>query len=187
MKRKNIKKKFLTFLISGIFVLSGIGLASAAPLMSLVDIEHFSPNILLTAGQTHTYSHTYSFNPPAASIDNATFSVTIYDDVYDGVLEYAKIWTEGMTVGTWYDLGQVDDDTYYKPITVAGLLDGQFDVILKCYEGSFNFDTSTLAMEYVKNTNNGNGVLIPEPASMLLLGSGLLGLVGFKKKKPDQS
>ena len=81
------------------------------------------------------------------------------------------VWqTGGSAIGNLYGS---DGTTLLNSVTQTGLTRTTGGVAMRSFD---NFDIDTI--EVNKATNP-----IPEPATMLLLGSGLLGLFGFKRKR----
>jgi len=122
-----------------------------------------------------TWIHHFDFVPPAEEVTAGKLTVWLKDDAEDPwwfPCEYAFGWAED---GTW-DLGEVDTGDYSYNVTASYLEDGKFQIVLGSLGGDFYIDRSDLKVTYNP---------VPEPGTLLLLGSGLLGLAGygFKRKK----
>ena len=124
-----------------------------------------------------TWDHKFTFNPPAAQILSGTLTVSLRDDAGEGdggILgwknEYALGWTES---GQW-DLGEVDTGNNSYGVNVNFLADGAFRVNIASLYGDFYIDKSELTIDYTSP--------VPEPATMFLFGSGLIGVLGLRRK-----
>jgi hypothetical protein len=130
------------------------------------------------------WTHHFDFNPPALEVLSGSLSIQLYDDQ---VKEYKwfrwtgnyiddKAWEFGGGIAEDgnYDLGEVDTGTYSFDVTASYLEDGAFSILLGSLGGDFYISQSDLTIEYNP---------VPEPATILLMGVGLLGLAGFSRKK----
>lgn len=74
-----------------------------------------------------------------------------------------------------WDIGQVDDGTSPHDVNVNFLADAVLNMRIASGGGDFYIDKSELTINY-------NPVSVPEPSTMLLLGPGLVGLAGIRRK-----
>ena len=95
-----------------------------------------------------------------------------------GNFETASLLADGVT----YDLGEVDLGEYTVDLTAWIQLQdtGLLDVTLSSTGGDFYFGSSKL-------TVTGDSAPVPEPSTLLLMGIGLLGLVGYSRKRSKKS
>jgi hypothetical protein len=110
-----------------------------------------------------------------------SLEIKLYDDK-KGVDEYigpevVNIDLPGIISDGGYNFSLASNDYGWS---VAGLFSlnafGKYDVTISSIWGDFYFDSSTLVAQGCYNS-------VPEPATMLLLGLGLVGLAGFGRKK----
>ncbi len=174
-------KKFLMFLCAMTLVFGMVGSASAIPYTDTYEPDDpicMEGNIFL--GSTDSITWTFDitedgFNPDTQDVTSASVSLDFSDDSCD-----------------WFELAELDvgSNTFYWEVdtgdvsfgitSLMTLSDtGMVDVTLTCLFGDFYFNSATLTAE---GTAEGTAP-VPEPSTILLMGSGLLGLVGYSRKR----
>jgi hypothetical protein len=136
---------------------------------------------------TNNPSYTWHFDldndvltPNSANIDSndniikAYLSINFYDD-YDWEQEYATVVYDGLTFRSNFEV-----DTQTVTFSVLSKLnsDHTLDVTVTRNSGDFGVNGMKIQGCYTEVLNN-----VPEPTSLLFLGSGLLGLGFFCRKK----
>ncbi len=180
-------KKTLTLMSSAVVLLGAAATTHAAPIL-LEDTIMFSEtgidsgellqyggnrvNGLDYGGDTVKWVHQYSFLPAVDYLIRGTLTLSLRDD-NDMAGDYGLLFTESES--TWRFGGEIDSgEGFAFDLDLGSLADGQFMVLLKSTLGDFTIDKSVLSIEYMP---------VSEPGTLVLLGSGLLGLVAARKKR----
>jgi len=181
-------KKFLMFLCAVTFVFGMVGNASAAS-MTWTDTIDWSPDQYVGWFDSLDYKHDISDGADGFDgfitggndyVLNYSLTIALYDDGgrWDG-REVAYINQPGIIGDGFYNFSY-SNKTYGW--SIAGLidinLDGILNVSINSWYGDFYLDKSTL----VAHGDNGPVAPVPEPSTILLMGAGLLGLVGYSRK-----
>jgi hypothetical protein len=144
---------------------------------------------------SYSYTHNITdgaggYHPGTDSISSATLSIWLYDDAFLGDLSLPFIGLVGdqqETVGfrfdggSWISGGNVDgnilvwDDFDY--LVTSLVTDGVLNVKIRANRGDFRFGAS-----HLEAWGNSGGTSVPEPATLSMLGLGLIGL-GFAARR----
>ena len=130
-------------------------------------------NRLNAIGDHVSWTHHFGFDPPANEVFSGKLTLFLRDD--GGRFDSFEIgfgWAED---GSW-DLGEVNTGAYAYDIAGSFLMDGEFSLTLGSLWGDFFIDRSELEITYA-------AAPVPEPATILLMGTGLLGLVAYSRKR----
>ena len=183
-------------------LLLALGLTAPASAAVLTDTTIFTPtgtnapedynshgwgavNWLSGTGDYVAWTHYYTFVPAAQNILSGSLSLTFYDDETDGKWWQVSTFELGIGVGEdWtIDFGEVDTGIYTYSLNIAYLGDGSYSGKVMSLWGDFRIDQSVLTITYDPVPDNGNTHAVPEPSTILLLGSGLLGVAVLGRKR----
>ena len=185
-------KKFLTFLCAVTLVLGLVGSASAISFTNTQVLDVW----LGGSGQSNSGTYTWSHDTPA------DFEVP-YDVVNSASLAISALWVdannetvsvEGIGQGTlrstgswdwalgWYGTSNLDIADVFVTWNAGDPLDVALNYTEWPNRNGLHLYSSTFTLDY----ENG-AAPVPEPSTILLMGIGLLGLVGYSRKRSKKS
>jgi hypothetical protein len=183
-------KKFLCAIL---MVVGVVGFASAAP-FTWTDTIDFIPDLPVPPSQPYTHNIADSgfrsvFMGGDDTISSYELSISIYDDnqptrffgmlIPDGA-EAATIWTNGGIYS--YNFSLSSNTFTGNLIGVLDILaDGTFGVTVS--QAPFTLGDFYLAASTLTAHGDNGSAPVPEPATLLLLGAGLIGLAGYSRKR----
>ena len=192
-----MKKLIATIVCLGMMVLGTVGIATATSI-TFTDITYFDKsgtdpggdldnfgwgdvNYLEGLGDYVTWTQSFDFDPAAAEIVSGELTLYLRDDEGDTLNPFTwELAFHFAEDGSWH-IGEVNTDAYSYAIDGSYLIDGEFSITLASIGGDFYIDRSELDITYIPVGPNPTPV--PEPATAMLLGTGLLGMIAFGRKR----
>jgi len=124
-----------------------------------------------------SWTHHFTFDPAAQDVLGATVTLSFTDndqDYYWCIFPVDHEWALGWAEDWTWDFGEVDTGQYAYSVSGSYVVDGEFSITVASVWGDFYIDQSDLEITYNP---------VPEPATMLLMGIGLVGVAGLGRKK----
>jgi hypothetical protein len=150
--------------------------------------SHNPQDIFFGSNDVKTYSYTHDIRDEGFGVGEDLvlaydLSINLYDDKDKLSTEYARIDLPGLYADRVVEIDYANVDLGMSLVGWVMLnLTGQLDVTINWKSGDFYFGDSLLTAYGLESNPNGTAP-VPEPASMLLLGTGLIGLAGLGRKK----
>jgi hypothetical protein len=182
-------------LLSVVFLLGFTGLANAATINfeDMIDtwgIWGDATPIVEGAPLSYTHNINDSINLAAGDlVTSASLELDFTNDVFDtvftgwfrGLDDLTEYVSYGFDGSSWTSIGEVDNGQYVVSVNVALLNDnGMLNVKLSVTNNDSGSGTAYL--DHSRLYGTAETAPVPEPATMILLGSGLMGLAGFRKR-----
>ncbi len=180
--RKEVKMKKIIF---GVFILifGMIGSASAISFTDTVDLDKS-----LSGSKIFSWTHNTpaDFSVPPDTVNSATLKIFGYLVNGNNKVYVETEFVGNLDKGIWsysdYDISNIFTPTWNKDSFDVTLKSDEY-IKLFCFTipDCYYLDKSIFCLDY----ENGSAP-VPEPSTMLLLGAGLLGVIGYNRRKASK-
>ena len=186
-----MKKSILTGFALGVLVCGGIGNAFADTI-NYTETYNPTPDLFMSEDSNRSISWIFDitdndgWSTPDQNFSNGTISLVVEDDgggKKDGGEKATFVYETSTGTATSADING-NGSIWFRNFVVnfTAFSDGKVNATLTANTGDFYFREATLTVASVYRPETHNDP-VPEPATILLFGTGLLGLTGYLRKK----
>jgi len=177
-------RRVLSIITTAMVICMLAGAAWAVP-WTWTDIVDPAPDILINNANPYLYTHDIrgdGFDPGSDFVRDFSLYINLYDDSQIDGAERVRVTLDGWWFAGTYNAANDINLGYGLFGSLFLLEDGLLRVRLTATRGDFMFADSTLTANGNETAPVSEAAPVPEPATLLLLGSGLLALAGFHRK-----
>jgi len=173
------------------FTLSSVITVSAATI-DLLDLFDSNNDDTLTLGDNNRTATPYSYdNPYQATVHTGpqTFGTTFTLDSFAGSTFTVYASSKGAQNGTSFTLNGTETvfsdalSSYTANTSILNVGSNNIDITLSYMGSTWGLDDLTISTFYLEYEPGQSPPAVPEPATFILLGSGLAGLVFYRRKR----
>jgi len=184
------KSCVLLVLLTG-FVFSSAITVSAATI-NLLSLFDDNQDGVLTLGDNDRTASSYPYDNPfqdTAHTGPQTFGTTFTLDSFTGSTFTVYATSSNAQNGTSFTLNGVETEfsdslsSYTANTSLLNIGDNSIDITLSYIGGSWGLDDLKISTFYLEYEPGQPPPAVPEPATLLLLGSGLAGLAFYRRKR----